>query len=76
MKYTVIPSTYRTWIVEKEDGEEYVVSTIPGTEKEPQLDVSTFRCTCEYFTISSRICKHIRYVLEYIATGKKEFEDE
>uniref|UniRef100_A0A6H2A0R6 SWIM-type domain-containing protein n=1 Tax=viral metagenome TaxID=1070528 RepID=A0A6H2A0R6_9ZZZZ len=76
MKYSISQLTYRTWIVEKEDGTEYFVGIKIGMEDPLEYNVSSFMCSCPYNSMYRKPCKHIRFILEFLATGKKEFEVE
>jgi uncharacterized Zn finger protein len=45
-----------------------------GMDNPTEYNISSFVCACPYNSIYHRPCKHIRMVLEFLATGKKEFE--
>lgn len=82
MKYEVRQLSYRVFLVEKETGEEYIVAASSIEDSFSKLSKAfeaynlTFRCTCPYNTIYNKDCKHIRFVKEYIVTGKEVFEEE
>ena len=68
MKYTISTSSYRSWNILKEDGYEYYVTARKGDK-----GFLNFRCSCEYFTYTGKVCKHINMVKEHLASGKREF---
>ena len=71
MKYKIIESSYRSWIVEKENGEEYCVSY---NGRLPRTGDGKFKCTCYQNSIRKKECKHILMIKNYLKTGKKEFD--
>jgi len=71
MKYKIIESSYRSWIIEKETGEEYYVSY---TGRLPRVGDGEFKCSCYQNSVRKRECKHILMVKNYLKTGRKEYD--
>lgn len=71
MKYNVIETSYRTWIVEKETGEDYFVSF---NGRLPRAGSGEFKCSCPSNSLYKKECKHILVVKNYLNTGRKEFD--
>ena len=75
MKYKVIPTSYKSWIVEKEDGDVYYVS-IKGVPLVYLKRDTEFVCSCKYYTLTKKPCKHIKMVIKYLRNNIKEFNEE
>jgi len=69
IKYTITPQTYCGWIVEKEDGTEYYVKASISDK-----DGCTFKCSCIYNTKYKKVCSHIKFVKDYLISGRRRFE--
>lgn len=73
MKYTIEETSYRSWVIEKEDGIEYYVSS--DFAKLPRICKDlVFKCSCVYNTRFKKECSHIRFIKEHLVSGKKVFE--
>jgi len=71
LKYKIIESSYRSWIIEKETGEQYYISF---TGRLPRKGNGNFKCTCYQNSIRGKECKHILMIRNYLKTGRKEFD--
>lgn len=67
MKYSIKELNGLSWLVEKEDGDEYYVNY--------KLFDGIFMCTCKWNLITKKVCRHIRMTKEFIITKKDEFEE-
>ena len=65
MRYKVIQTSYRSWIVEDNEGHEYIVT------KQLTDHGYVWRCTCTYHSITLRICSHIRAVEMFLLKKEK-----
>jgi hypothetical protein len=67
MKYKVRELDGLSWIVEKEDGDEYYVNY--------KLFDGVFMCSCKWNLETGKTCRHIRMIKEFVATRKDEFDE-
>jgi len=67
MKYKIIKISGLSWIVEKEDGEEYIVNY--------NIFKNKYTCSCQWNISTGKECKHIRMIKEFIINRKSEFDE-